>query len=281
MRQFLTPNEIANQVRMLRTGFTGAILIVEGSTDARLFDRFIRKPTCVIVTAHSKENAVGAIRILDAQGFSGAIAVVDSDFWNLDGIRAPSSNVIVTDLHDIDTMILASDALERILGEFGQSDKMRRVGKPIRQALFEAGYPIGLFRWHSQKNRVYLKFEGIRFNKFFDTSTLTVDVGLLVQEVLSNSSNPGVAPRPTEALIQRLANGNPDPFQVCTGHDLVQIFTLSLNRNFGNMRGAAATDTIIDAVLRLAYTAGDFATTKLCASIRAWETRNVPRVVLV
>ncbi len=265
---------------MIRTGFAGAILIVEGSTDARLFDRFTRHPDCLIVTAHGKENAVGAIRILDSQGFSGALALVDSDYWNLEGIRAPSANVIVTDSHDMETIILASGALDRVLAEFGQTDKIRRVGKPIRQALLDASYPIGLLRWHSQRHRLYLRFDNIRFSQFFDPRMLLVDVGHLIQEVGVNSSIPNLDLASTIAAIQGLAYGKPDPLQVCSGHDLVQILTLSLNHNFGNIRGNTATNMIIDGVIRLAYTAGDLAVTKLCSSIRAWEAWNRPLSVL-
>lgn len=43
MKKYLNPNSIANEIRMTRSQHKGSFLLVEGSTDALLFERLTNK----------------------------------------------------------------------------------------------------------------------------------------------------------------------------------------------------------------------------------------------
>lgn len=280
MREFLTPHDVANQARMLRVASRRAILILEGANDARQFAGFIASALCVTVVAHNKSNAIGAIEKLDLTGQQGVLAVVDADFWHLDGVPPPSPNVVVTDTHDIETMAFASEALDKILREFGDPAVISSLKKPVVSAILEAAYPLGMLRWYCQKQKLFLKFDGIKFSSFLDSASLTIDLDQLIAEVKSNS--PGVVcdESGTKLGIRVLKRIPPDPLQVCSGHDLVRIFTAGVNHNFGNSRGKKLPISIFEGVLRLAYEYSFFSKTKLYSSIRQWEATNSPFVIL-
>ena len=70
MKNNLTPFDIANTVRMTRTLHKGAILIVEGTTDIRVYERFLSKTKCKFIPAHGKDNAIGALSILEKNGLN-------------------------------------------------------------------------------------------------------------------------------------------------------------------------------------------------------------------
>jgi ERCC4-type nuclease len=65
MRESITANRVANRIRLLRSQFSGAFLIVEGDTDKRIYGRFIMAETCRLEVAHSRENAIAAAFIVD------------------------------------------------------------------------------------------------------------------------------------------------------------------------------------------------------------------------
>ena len=280
MRNLLTKSDIANQARMLRSAFSGSILVVEGETDARLFNGFVTRHGCQILVAQNKDNAIGAAMVLDSQGYSGVLTLVDADFWHLDGVLPPSPNMVLTDTHDIETMIIASGALEKILAEFGDQQKFRALPKPIRDVLEEAACVVGLLRWHSHLGRLNLRFKGMRFIQFLDRKTLTVDIGKLIEEVQTNSRSAALNKPATVRAISQLAGRNPAPLQVCSGHDLADLLTVALNCNCGNSRGKKVTISFVRSALRLAYEYRYFSCTQLFATIKNWEKRNTPYVVL-
>ena len=47
MKQYLTPHDIANTVRMMRPVYEGSVVLVEGDSDARVYGRFVDDDHCV------------------------------------------------------------------------------------------------------------------------------------------------------------------------------------------------------------------------------------------
>jgi hypothetical protein len=276
MRTYLTANDIANEVRMIRTRHSGAILIVEGPTDARFYKRFIRDTECKITPSNGKDNAIDALAILERSNFNGILTIVDADFWRLDGIKPNSPNLLLTDTHDIESMIICSDALEIILSEFGSTPKIRNFGKSIRSALLDSALPIGLFRWLSSPSlcKLNLKFKELLFDKFVDTKTLSVDVDSLIKEVKNNSHNSTLDENAIKIKIIALKKARHSPWQVCSGHDLIQILSIGLKNIFGNIRAQSITKETVDGIVRTAYDSSCFCSTQLYNSIKDWEKAN-------
>jgi len=146
MRRYLTAHDLANHARMVRTQHSGTILIVEGTTDVRVYERFVNEAECKLIPANGKETAISALDILEEGGFNGVLTIVDADFWRLDNLEPASPNLLLTDSHDLEMMILYSDALDSVLSEFGLAQKITDLGKPIRDILLESGLPIGYLR---------------------------------------------------------------------------------------------------------------------------------------
>ena len=140
---YQTAHDIANEAHMIRTtGHNRAILIVEGNTDAQVYGRFVNGGKCELIPAASKSKAVDALKLLENGGFDGVLTIVDADFWRLDGIEPNSSNLLLTDSHDLETMILSSDALDNVPSEFGSTSEITKFGRPLRKILLECGLPM-------------------------------------------------------------------------------------------------------------------------------------------
>ena len=125
MRNYITADEVASTIRMTRPQFSGTFLIVEGQTaDFRVYRRLIDPKQTKITPAHNKDNGLAALKILEDADVDGVVAIVDADFWRLEGLEPTSPNLFITDRHDLETMLLESPSLEKLLDEFSSEQKI-------------------------------------------------------------------------------------------------------------------------------------------------------------
>lgn len=276
MKAYITADDIANTVRMMRTQHTGTILIVEGHKDMRVFDNLVNKVECKLLPAYGKDNATNALDMLEKDNFDGVLAIVDSDFWKLEGFVPSTPNLLTTDTHDLETMLIASGALDKVLSEYGSSNRIKRLSKPLRMLLLDSGLPLGILRWLSSptKYNLRLKFKGLTFDRFVDKSTLGVNVDTLINEVKTNSQKTTLNSQSIKNNIIALVKTGHDPWQVCAGHDLVEILLIGFKNVFGNRKVRNITLDLIDSSLRIAYEYIYFSSTQLHKSIKNWERSN-------
>ncbi|MFP5274218.1 DUF4435 domain-containing protein [Coleofasciculus sp.] len=280
MREFITPDRIANQIRMRRSSHKGSFIIVEGRSDKLVYERFIDDTNCEFSIAIGKENAVAAIRILEQDNFAGVLAIVDADFCRLEGNLPSSSNLLLTDDHDLEMMLLKSLALDKVLSERGSEDKINNFGQDIRLTLLESGKRIGYLRWVSLKENLSLKFKELSFSKFIDKSTLVIDTAKLIKAVKDHSQKLALIDQDIQKSIETLENSTHDPWQVCCGHDIICILSMGLSKVWGSWKTNDVKPDILERELRLAYEDSYFYRTQLYKSIQQWEVNNKPYQVL-
>lgn len=286
MRDFLSVDRDVNAIRLRRTTFSGAFLLVEGSTDKIFYERFVDTATCELVSVSgklsSKLRVISVLRILESANFQGVLAIVDADFDRLktspDNNNSP--NLLRTDTHDLETMLLKSPTLDKMLAEFGSEEKIANLNRDVRTVLLDASMSVGYLRWVSQLDELNLTFDGIKFSKFTDEPTLQIDELKLIQTVKNKSQALSVK---DEELQQRLTNqksSSHDPWQLCCGHDMMEILSLGLRKAIGSLNATDVEPNSLERSLRLAYEAAYFCRTQLYLAIRAWESDNQPFLVL-
>jgi hypothetical protein len=276
MKKYLNPDSIANEIRMTRGQYKGAFLLVEGSTDALLFER-LTNGRCKVIFSNGRDNAIKVVEILDSDNINGVLAIVDSDFWFLDGVDPPSPNILVTDGHDLETMLIFSEALERVLAEFGSLKSLQNLGIHVRHLLIKFALPLGLLRLMSVPNRknLGLNFKEIRYYNFLDFDKRSVDVKQMVSEVMLNSRNSKLnAELLISELNTKLDEDVSEVEHICNGDDLVEILALGLSKVFGNVRSKSLNPHSLRSILRLAYDDRCFSPTNLHAGIKKWELLN-------
>jgi hypothetical protein len=266
---------------MTRTSHEGAFLIVEGDTDARFYKLMVGSGKCRITIAQNRENAVQIVTILQGDNFAGFLAIVDADFDVLEGTDFGSSNIFLTDTHDLETMMLKSPALEKLVLEMGSETKLgefvKSRGKELREALIEEGLHLGYLRWVSLRHGHALKFEGLNYRAFTDHLTLTIDQSKLIETIKNHSQKLQLSDQDLQQQIEAIRNETHDKWHVCCGHDLIGILSVGLHKAVGSQRNWKAIEPgIIEGNLRLAYESAWFRNTGLYASIRRWEGLNTP-----
>lgn len=280
MRESITPDRIANKIRLLRTQHPGSFLIAEGDTDARVWKNLVDSTKCRVENASNKDNAVATLNILEKDNFAGVLAVVDADFDILEETVLLSQNLLLTDSHDLETMLLKSPALEKVLREHGSTEKIERFAQDIRHTLLQSAKILGYLRWASLKFNYCLNFQNLGFNKFVDDRTLILNESKLIQTVKNNSQKPGLDEQEIRANMEKLKTDTQDMWHVCCGHDMVDILSIALCKALGSCNSKEVERNVLEKYLRVAYESAHFRETKLYRSIQRWEQTNKPFEVL-
>jgi hypothetical protein len=280
MREYLSVDRDANAIRMRRSTFSGTFLLVEGSSDKSFYERFTDRATCdlVIVSGKpsSKDRVIEVLDVLQKSNFHGILAIVDADFDRLESFVDDNLNLFRTDLHDLETMLVSSPALDKLIAEFGSKDKINTFGQDIRALIFENGVIIGYLRWTSKVDGLNLKFEGIKFSNFLIDKTLKIDQSKLIQEIKNQSQAHSLDAKDLQQRINKQKAAIHAPYQLCCGHDLVEILSVGFRKVIGSSQASDVNPNILERSLRLAYEEVYFHKTELYLSIRSWESNNQP-----
>nr|WP_243146916.1 DUF4435 domain-containing protein [Scytonema sp. UIC 10036] len=124
----MTVDREANQIRLRRSTFSGTFLLVEGSSDKTFYDRFVDKAACQLVSVSGKPSSklrvIAVLEILEKSTFQGILAIIDADFERLETFIYSSPNLLRTDTHDLETMLINSPALNKVVAEFASEEKI-------------------------------------------------------------------------------------------------------------------------------------------------------------
>ncbi len=237
-----------------------------------------------MTNARNRSAAIKVLSILEESSFPGVLAIVDADFDVLENKFPSNQNLLFTDTHDLETMILTTSALEKVLGEFGSEEKIGQVtqstGKDVRALLLASGMLIGYLRWISLREGLSLTFEGLNFADFINQETLRISEQSFIKAVKDKSGRHNIPDARLKVSIQSVKEDTHDPWHVCCGHDLMCILSLGLRKAIGTWNTNDVKLDTLERSLRLAFERSHFYKTQLYASIQQWEKANTPFVIL-
>jgi hypothetical protein len=233
MRSAITAHSVANSVRMKRSQFAGAFIIVEGPTDKRVYELITDRSRCRIEIAYGKENVLEAVSILNAMPFAGIAAIVDADFCNITGEAPEAANVFCTDLHDLECMMLNSPATDRLLGEYITEERLADLKSEhpdVAGWLAEVVMPVGCLRLISARRNLNLKFKDLRFSKFLVDNGIEIDIGQLVRVTIDHSqAHSNSAEELIDQVTKEMAEMH-DRWQLCSGHDIIAALGIAMRK---------------------------------------------------
>ena len=279
MQSGVAPSGLVAEIKMRRTLHGGSFLVVEGKDDERFW-----KPrchgSCRLIDGMGKLNVIHGLQRLDEINFLGALGVVDSNHDYLDDMPLPSANLVRTDAHDLECLLCRSPALEGVLAEYGDTDKIARFeqqhGMDVRTALLNRGLVFGRLRWVARRLEPNLGLGDINPPRFIDESEWIVDEEEMVRVVAS--SNVQIDAQALQREIAQLPP-NKDPWHVVHGHDLIEILRIGLRGVLGSLQTSTGV-VAIARLLRQAMELQDLQSTGLWEDMRRWEQSNKPFLVL-
>lgn len=269
----IVPAAKANEIRMKRSQHMGSFLLVEGRDDRLFMEPFIGS-ACKIEVAQGKDNVCAVIEILEHDNFRRALGMVDADFDRIEGKQDRGLNIVMPEGHDLETMLILSPALDRILVEFGSSEKLEVFPEDVRKALFARALPLGRLRLYSFQHHLDLKFHGMNYAKWIDRKSFQPSIPKLIRTVRDHSQRHDLPEHSLEAGIREMANAGYHPREICNGTDLIEILAIGLRGRLGNNSATAVRGDVLRYSLRLAYAEQSLWHSDLGKAIRNWESRS-------
>ena len=280
MREFIAASDIANEISMKRSLFSGSFLVVEGITDMRLYGKFIDRYECEVIPAHSKDNVRLSVSASDRRNDKKVIGIMDSDTDRLKGIRR-TPPLFMTDCRDSETMMIRSPALEDVLTEYCDPEKLERfVGRygEVRDSLTASCYPLGLMMYVSEENDYDLSFKDLDHDLFISKRDLKSDMKEMAGAVIRNSPYTRIDRQTLLTKLAKEMKDGHDPWDVCRGHDMVSVLAIGLREIFGSYNCKYIKSGELAGAMRLAYDGASFTGTELHKDTEEWCLRNKMKV---
>jgi 5S rRNA maturation endonuclease (ribonuclease M5) len=277
MKDQITPDRIANSIRLLRGDHEGVFLIVEGHSDKLIYERLVNKQEVRVTIASGKNNAIKALSILEKEdNFRRVVAVIDADFSRIEQQIPDSNNLFLTDEHDLEMMLIKSAAFDKLLKERESEEKIKAFTEDIRETLLKLGQEIGKLRWLSLRNKLDLKSEGLKFVKFIDKEKLSINIDKLIRSIKNNSQKPSLDEQQIKQDLSVISDENHDPWQLCCGHDFIDILAIALCKVLGTWNANDVKTEVLERELRLAYELSYFYQTQIYQLMVNWQSNHHP-----
>ena len=267
----VSPDALANQIRLWRQLHSGSFLIVEGRDDRLFLEQFTYRQTCRIVVGRGKDNVLQTIQILQNDDVPGVLGVVDADFDRLADSGSKGPNIVMPEYHDLETMLLCSPALGRVMTEFGSREKLDAFDENVLDALTQRALQIGRLRLFSSRNGLNLTFDALNYTAWIDRPTFKAFPDRLVEQVKNRSNRHDIHSAILLEAVLGLPGAESSPFEVCNGADLIEILSIGLRGALGTNSSNAVNAETLRRSLRLAYTEQDFVSSELGTGIQRWE----------
>ena len=271
---YRTPDEIANEIRMTRSQYSGAFLIVEGRDDRLFMESFISLSTCQIEVAEGKQNVCDVIDILDKDNFDGVLGLIDADFDRIEGIPERSHNLVMPECHDLIMMLVRSQALDRTLTELGSRPKLEPFKGNVLDALLNRALPVGYLRLYSLRDKLDLRCRNLNYSAWISRSSFVADTPALIETVRNHSQRQDLPSSVLASAIAELHCSKYDPCEICNSTDVIEILSIGLRGVLGNKSAREVGGEILKSFLRVAYSEQHFCSSNLKSDIEKWQSRK-------
>lgn len=242
-----------------------AFVLVEGESDIRLFRKFFNLDNCKV------ENIPGGKFKLEecvkelVNNYPLLIGLRDADFLHLEGTAYSESNMFLTDLHDMEMILVSEDdVFSALMFEHSAISKDEHI--EVRNNIITAIKKVGHLRLLNEKENIEYNFEP-SFKDLISFSKLEIDFSQYFMRILSKSPNAKIKDiKIVEGKINALNAVGFDDFQLTNGHDFIKALTQFLKES----SGATIGDDNIASSLRMSYTIDHFKKTKLFSDTKVW-----------
>ncbi len=263
-----TPGIIVAEIRMMSASFSGVHFLVEGDDDSRFWKPRVSSTSVTIVNCEGKPNLLGASALIQRLGISAVAGVYDPDFERLFGVTHHPNILTPTDHNDLELTLIASDALNSLLHEFGDPDLIadfeRTHGISVAHHLEATSRQFGQLRYLSGTLRHQVDFDRLSPYRFVSADTWTLDRPALISEyaILSGLTGPDV-----ETLVQTHCPQAPN-WCLSQGHDTVRVLAQGLRRRIGRKQ---MSEQDVARVLRIAFSLELLQQSVMYRSLRSLE----------
>ncbi len=205
-------------------------ILLEGESDIKLFRKLFNLSNCKVETIPGGmlklEEGVGILVNIHPL----IIGIRDADFIHLEAKPYEKANVFLTDFHDIEMVLISEDdAFSPLVFEYTNLPKHKH--NEIRTNIMDLIEQIGYLKWLNDKENLEYKFEA-GFQDLISFANHKIDFNQYFERVLSKSPNAKITDKTIILDKMRiLKDTNPNPLQLCNGHDFMKAFSEYIKQN--------------------------------------------------
>lgn len=237
------------------------IVVVEGADDASVYDKVLDTNAVRIYPDENCDKHIIILNALNGKYGNRLLAIKDADFDRLEGREYHYMNLVLTDTHDLEGMIV-----KNCLPNLEDEDAFRCQGICIED-VYDELEDISYLKWFNHSNHY-----GINFRELIPVLDLTAYFNIAV----ANTDNV------VTVTLADVANFKSDHLgvdkkEICVGHDLFE-------RIYVRAREAKVTNFPKKPFfrrLRAAYPKEAFVHTFLYGKIQNWETATGNSVLAI
>ncbi len=270
MRQYLNETDKINTIRLqLRhpSGSDKVWILVEGESDQKLFGGLIDGQNARVERVHGGLTSLRKAVETLAKETKQVIGIRDADFLRLEEKRESVPSLYLTDYHNAEMMMVASNrTLASLVAEYLNVNTYQPA--VLRERVLQSLAPLGYIRWYNHQRDGQLTFRGLAFSNFFDPITLSCQVEVCIEEIHSKSPHRSIDIEVD--MIRSFQTDEIDLLQLCNGHDFERALALLIT----SQSSLGVSEKEVGKALRLSYTKEEFQKTTLFKGLKEWE-RNV------
>lgn len=268
---------------MRRQVFHGTLLLVEGESDRRFWSGRVNPTECQAVQRGGIDSVLRDMKEVACASsdprMRGVLGIIDAD-WDhlLPEPRPLPALTFRTDHHDLETMMIAGPALDRVLAEHADPTRVEQMerfeDRSLREALLARALPFGQLRWLHRHVRPDVELE--RKNTSLVGRFLDKEWMLDVAGLHEHAARVGLVDDLNALPLVLAPLSAADPWQVCRGHDLVRVLAQGLDGNLGRSGSPNLGEAGVQAALRLATETEWLRRTRLGEDLLEWERCTPP-----
>lgn len=230
------------------------VLVVEGADDKEVYEKVMDAASvCIYVDCNCDKHLV-ILKALNSRYGNRLLAIKDADFDRLDGTLPQYSNMVLTDTHDMEGMIV-----EVCLPEL-QGEDAERCKNINLEDIYSELEDISYLKWFNHTNHCGINFSDV---------TLDLDIAAYFNACVANTNNV-VSVSLVDMYAFKAAHIGVAEKDLCNGHDLFErIYVRAKAAKVSNFAKKPFFRR-----LRRAYPGDKFVNTSLYQDIRKWETVN-------
>lgn len=286
MEEYILPSRIANKIMM--DDSVKCFIVIEGKSDLRFYKNIISKSNVVLIYANGSHNVCQVLEVLKKEKhcINNYLAIIDRDFHEILNTFPEYDNLLFTDLHDIEIMMLKSAAFDKVINMYA-GDKQQQIeqqySKTIRNIIANITTEIGYLRLANYTETLGLTFKPkdvngkhIDHNKFIDNDFQAVHIDNMITTIVNyskNKSNPK-SQIDVKQAYEKCKKVKYDSNQLSNGHDACHIIYLFLKKIIKLSSKEIIDSKMIENSLILAYSMNDFRNTKLYNNLQQWANNN-------
>lgn len=293
-QEHITPFRTANAMIQDKSVFH--FLLVEGVKDLPTFKKLMDEKIQIKVS-FGKHKMREIDLLLKERGFDNYFGIRDADFLRLKSNPNFDENynnfIFATDEHDLEGMIMVSDALTEFIDHISHGDNINNFISqfgPIRDLCYNLCYPIACLRLASKKNNLGLAFKPLRpegnklkYKKFIcEQNFLYLGHDKMINTVVEYSTNRGgdIASRDfISKCLENIIDEKYNLFDIVNGHDLSEILYMICKKGLKSQNKLLNDAGCVEDMLRMTYNLDHFKKTKIYDELSHYQAK-IQKLVL-